>query len=94
MITNSKELKVKYKLSKYIEFSEAVTAKKFRLVFSLRTGFLVSLNNVEYENLLKNDFEKIDQSLFKKLLKNEIIIEKKQIEIEVIKNRLISPYYS
>lgn len=77
---------MKYVLSKFVLITnESInTRKDVKLVFSLRTGNVISLKNITLTNIISNDYSNIGKDLFEKLIRLKIIVPYNEIELNSI----------
>ena len=75
---------MRYKLSKYIVFSESIIRNEYRLVYSTISTTLTLIRENDYDLLIHNRFLKIDKEILDKLISLKIIIDVKFNELNHI----------
>lgn len=75
---------MKYKLSKYLVFSQPIIKEQYRLVYSTISTTLTLIKSDLHKKLMTNHFDKVDGATLKMLLDNKIIVSQSFDELQHI----------
>lgn len=85
-----------YKLSMFTVVTDPIIRNGYQIIYSTRTTGKVLLSVKVFNKILNNEFEKISKNILNELIKNKIIVEEYENELEIVikSNKIAIENYS